>query len=228
MLFQGENFTGLLKPASRQKKWYMPVSAKPKMRFGLRSRARFLCLTSNLRIQLLEIDRIAGKMKVKAPVALRINPDIDTMTHPYISTGLRKHKFGIPMENALECYKLALGLRNVSVVGIHKHIGSQLTKVLPFVDALKRILTLMDELIKQGIGIEYLDIGGGLGITYYDETPPTPAQLARNILPLLKDRKLTLILEPAGLSSAMRAFLLLKHFISKKGKIRILSLSMRE
>src|SRR5208283_5861866 len=139
--------------------------------------------------ELREIDGIAGKMKVKAPIALRINPDIDTMTHPYISTGLKKHKFGIPMDNAIECYKLARSMKNVEIVGMHKHIGSQLTKVLPFVDALKRVLTLMDELTKQGIKIEYLDIGGGLGITYYDETPPNPAQLARNILPLLKDRK---------------------------------------
>ncbi len=163
------------------------------------------------------IDRIAGRMKVKAPIALRINPDIDPMTHPYISTGLRKHKFGIPMENALEYYNLALGMKNIAIVGIHKHIGSQLTKVSPFVDALKKILSLMDELVKHGINIEYLDIGGGLGITYYDETPPNPSQLARNILPLLKERKITVILEPGRSIVGNAGILVTKTLYIKKG-----------
>ncbi len=186
------------------------------IRYALKSKILMFNVESENELQ--EIDRIAGKMKTKAPVALRINPDIDTMTHPYISTGLRKHKFGIPMENAIEYYKLALGMKNVSIVGIHKHIGSQLTKVLPFVDALKRILTLMDELVKQGIKLEYLDIGGGLGITYYDETPPNPAQLARNILPLLKDRKLTLILEPGRSIVGNAGILVTKTLYLKKGE----------
>lgn len=146
--------------------------------------------------ELLEIDRIAGKMKIKAPIALRINPDIDPKTHPYISTGLKKHKFGIPIEKALECYELANNLKNISIVGVHKHIGSQITEITPFVDALKRILILIDSLIKQGISIKYLDIGGGLGITYKDEKPPLPSHLAKNILPLLSRRNLTLVIEP--------------------------------
>lgn len=146
--------------------------------------------------ELAEIDRIAGLMKTSAPIALRVNPDVDPQTHPYISTGLKKNKFGIPFEDAIEHYRLAAKLKNIRIVGIHKHIGSQLTKVSPFVDALKRILLLVDELSATGIRISHLDIGGGLGITYNDETPPDPAALAKNILPLLKGRDLTLVLEP--------------------------------
>ncbi len=168
--------------------------------------------------ELREIDRIAGTMKIKAPIALRINPDIDPETHPYISTGLKKHKFGIPIEDALEYYRLANGLKNIKVMGIHKHIGSQLTKVSPFVDALTRILILVDELARQGISIDYLDIGGGLGITYRDETPPNPAQLAKNILPLLKGRKLTIVLEPGRSIVGNAGILVTKTLYLKKGR----------
>jgi len=186
------------------------------IRYALKNKILMFNVESENELQ--EIDRIAGKMKVRAPIALRINPDIDTMTHPYISTGLRKHKFGIPIENAIAYYKLARAMKNVEIVGIHKHIGSQLTKVLPFIDALKRILILMDDLAKQSIKLEYLDIGGGLGITYYDETPPNPSQLAKNILPLLKDRKLTLILEPGRSIVGNAGILVSKVLYVKKGE----------
>ncbi|HET6514451.1 MAG TPA: diaminopimelate decarboxylase [Thermodesulfovibrionales bacterium] len=146
--------------------------------------------------ELAEIDRIAGIMRLKAPIALRVNPDIDPQTHPYISTGLKKHKFGIPLEEALEYYKLADSLKNIDVVGIHKHIGSQITKVSPFVEALKKTLLLVDELQEHGIRISSVDIGGGLGITYKDEAPPVPRDLAKSLVPLLKGRKLTVIVEP--------------------------------
>lgn len=146
--------------------------------------------------ELVEIDRIAGNIGVKAPIALRVNPDIDPQTHPYISTGLKLHKFGIPIENALEFYGIAAKLQNIKVVGVHKHIGSQITSIKPFVDAIKKILILIDSLIKQGISIQYLDIGGGLGITYKDEKPPLPSHLAKGILPLISKHDLTLIVEP--------------------------------
>lgn len=146
--------------------------------------------------ELLEIDRIAGKMKKKAPIALRINPDINPQTHPYISTGMKEHKFGIPIDQALEYYRLAARLRNIHVAGLQKHIGSQITKLSPFVDSLKRILVLFDELEKRKFDIRYLDIGGGLGIPYLDEHPPLPSDLARSLLPLLEKRKITLIMEP--------------------------------
>jgi diaminopimelate decarboxylase len=165
--------------------------------------------------ELKEINRMAGRMRRKAPIALRVNPDIDPKTHPYISTGLKKHKFGIPMEEALEFYRLAGRLKNVKIVGIHKHIGSQITDVAPFADALKRILVLVDELRHQGVEIKYLDTGGGLGIPYEGERTPQPQDLARKILPLLKGRDVTLVVEP-GRSIAGNAGVLLTRALYLK------------
>jgi len=147
--------------------------------------------------ELAAIDRIAGKLGVKAPIALRVNPDISASTHPYISTGLKKHKFGIPIQKAVEYYTLAARLRNIKVIGIHKHIGSQITRITPFVDALKKVLSLAQELKTRGIEIKYLDMGGGLGIPYnMEEDLPRPKDLAKAILPLIKLHDFTLILEP--------------------------------
>ena len=146
--------------------------------------------------ELREIDRVAGTMKMKAPVALRINPDINAQTHPYISTGMKEHKFGISIDEALQNYRLAKSLRNIDVIGLQKHIGSQITKISPYVDAMKRILLLLDELNSRKLNIRYLDIGGGLGIPYCNENPPVPADLAKKLLPLIDGRKLTLIMEP--------------------------------
>ncbi|NWF52456.1 MAG: diaminopimelate decarboxylase [Nitrospirae bacterium] len=168
--------------------------------------------------ELREINRVAYLMKKKAPVALRINPDIDPETHPYIATGLKKHKFGIPIEDALEHYRIASRLENIKVVGIHKHIGSQITKIAPFVDALKSILILMDKLRSEGLRIKYLDIGGGLGISYKDEEPPIPKDLAKNLLPLLRGRDLTLILEPGRSIAGNAGILVTKVLYVKKGK----------
>lgn len=180
------------------------------IRFALRS--KILMFNVESENELREIDRIAIEMKIKASVALRINPDIDPETHPYIATGLRKHKFGIPIEEALEYYKFASRLENIKVIGIHKHIGSQITKVSPFVDALKRVLLLIDKLSVQGVDIQYLDVGGGLGISYRDEEPPVPRDLARNLIPLLKGRRLTLIIEP-GRSIAGNAGILVTKIL---------------
>jgi diaminopimelate decarboxylase len=191
----GELYVALKAGIPSRKIVYAGVGkTEAEIRFALSS--KILMFNVESEAELREIDRIAGKMKVKAPIALRINPDIDPETHPYIATGLKKHKFGIPIEDALEYYKLASGLKNINVVGVHKHIGSQITKVSPFVDALKRILLLVDELSLQGVGIQYLDIGGGLGISYKDEEPPVPGDLARHLIPLLEGRMLTLIMEP--------------------------------
>lgn len=149
--------------------------------------------------ELHEIDRVAGTMRVKAPIALRVNPDIDPKSHPYISTGMKEHKFGIPIEDALEFYKQASGLRNIKIIGVHEHIGSQLTEIGPFAEALSRILVLLDRLEENGIQLRYLDLGGGLGIPYREgDNPPAPEELARKLLPILlrKKKKLTIILEP--------------------------------
>jgi len=168
--------------------------------------------------ELLEINRIAGLLKKKAPIALRINPDIDPKTHPYISTGLKKHKFGIPIENALEFYRLAKKLRNINIVGIHKHIGSQITEVSPFVDSLKKIISLTEQLKEEGIAIHYIDIGGGLGIKYNAETPPLPADLASKIVPLLKESGLTVILEPGRSLVGNAGIFVTRTLYIKKGE----------
>jgi len=188
------------------------------IRFALRS--KILMFNVESENELREIDRVAGIMKTRAPVALRINPDIDSETHPYIATGLRKHKFGIPIEDALENYQIASRLKNVNVIGIHKHIGSQITKVSPFVDALKRILILMDKLIAQGVKIEYLDVGGGLGISYRNEEPPVPKDLAKNLIPLLKNRRVTLIIEPGRSIVGNAGILVTKTLYLKEGEDR--------
>ena len=159
-------------------------------------KSKILMFNVESRDELITINNIAGNLGVKAPIALRVNPDISTHTHPYISTGLKKHKFGIPFESALENYRLAGAMPNIKILGIHKHIGSQITKISPFVDALKKLLLLARKLRSQGIEIKYMDIGGGLGIPYNDETPPHPKDLAKAIVPLLKNQGFTLIMEP--------------------------------
>src|SRR3989449_7493776 len=130
------------------------------------------------------IDEVAAEMGRRARVALRINPDIDPKTHPYISTGLKKSKFGISADRALDEYKLATSLRHIEVVGVHKHIGSQLTDIAPFVDSLKKILVLVETLQRHGANIRYINIGGGLRVIYSDEGPPPPPQVAVAISPL--------------------------------------------
>lgn len=160
-------------------------------------RSKILMFNVESSEELKAINRIAGKLRLKAPIALRVNPDIDPETHPYISTGLRENKFGIPIEDALENYILARRLPNVKVLGIHKHIGSQITDLRPFIDALKRIIILAEDLRKHGIEIKHLDIGGGLGIPYKgNEIPPDPAKLSKAILPIIRGYGFNLILEP--------------------------------
>jgi len=167
--------------------------------------------------ELRTISSVAKRAGLKARVALRVNPDIDVRTHPYIATGLRFHKFGIPMEDAIDSYRIARRLPNIEITGIHKHIGSQLVEVSPFVDSLKKILILVEELRSIGIRIRYINIGGGLGITYNDETPPHPRELARAILPIIKDSGCTLILEPGRVLTGNAAILVTKVLYLKRG-----------
>jgi diaminopimelate decarboxylase len=181
-------------------------------------RAKILMFNVESEDELREIDRVAGKMRTKAPVSLRVNPDIDAKTHPYISTGMREHKFGISIDDALENYRLAAKLKNIRVVGVQKHIGSQIIEISPFVDAMKRILVLLDELNRQQFDIRYLDIGGGLGITYADEKPPVPADMARRLLPLIDGRKITLVMEPGRSIVGNAGILVTKVLYLKKGE----------
>ena len=142
------------------------------------------------------IDQAAKDMRVQARIALRVNPDIDPKTHAYISTGLKENKFGISIDQALECYQLAKSLRHVEVIGVHQHIGSQITEVQPFVDAIQKLVGFVKELRGAGIQIKYINIGGGLGITYKDETPPLPLDVANAVKPILKDCGCTIVMEP--------------------------------
>ena len=146
--------------------------------------------------ELAVINQRAGLLAKQAPVAIRVNPDVDPGTHPYISTGLEKNKFGIDTKTAIEGYKAAGRLENIDVVGIDCHIGSQITEAKPFEDALKSLERLITELKSLGIKIKYLDMGGGLGITYDAESPPHPREYARAIIDSLKGIDLQLILEP--------------------------------
>ncbi|WP_297894163.1 diaminopimelate decarboxylase [Shewanella sp.] len=142
------------------------------------------------------LNQVAGRLGKVAPVSLRVNPDVDAGTHPYISTGLKENKFGIAMDEAETVFARAHALPHLQVKGVDCHIGSQLTEIQPFLDAMDRMLALIDRLAEQGIVIEHFDVGGGLGVTYDAETPPHPDVYAAALLARLGDRKLKLIFEP--------------------------------
>ncbi len=154
------------------------------------------------------LNRVAGELGRVAPVSVRVNPDVDARTHPYISTGLRENKFGLTVAEALQVYQRAAQLDWVEVVGLDCHIGSQLTQISPFIDALHRLLALVDDLAVQGIEIRHLDLGGGLGVHYRDEEPPSIAQYIGAIREVLGERKVQLMFEP-GRSIAANAGVLL-------------------
>lgn len=173
------------------------------------------CFNVESQAELLVIDQIAGEMRKIAPVSLRVNPNVDAQTHPYISTGLKENKFGIAHDQALQVYQQAQSLKHVDVRGIDCHIGSQLTQITPFVDALKRVLELVDELKSHGIELHHLDLGGGLGIRYQDETPPTPAEQITALLTELGDRDVEILIEP-GRAIAGNAGVLLTEVLYLK------------
>lgn len=168
-----------------------------------------------------ELDRInevAGRLGKKAGIAIRVNPDVDPETHPYITTGLKKAKFGINIERALEQYKRAHGMANLDILGIDCHIGSQLTKVSPFVDAIKKLKRLLDGVRQMGIDMKYLDLGGGLGIQYNEEEPPLPADYGTSILQETKDLGLHLLFEPGRNLVGNAGILVGKCLYTKKGE----------
>lgn len=177
------------------------------------------CFNVESEPELERINAVAGKLGKKAPISLRINPDVDAKTHPYISTGLKANKFGIARERAVEVYSLAASLEHLNVVGMDCHIGSQLTETGPFVDALDRLLELVDELAAKGIDISHLDVGGGLGVTYKDETPPHPKEYAKAIAAKMAGREhLTLIMEPGRAIAANAGIMLTKVEFVKEGE----------
>ena len=165
--------------------------------------------------ELRALDEVARSLGVRAPVSLRVNPDVDPETHPYIATGLRTSKFGIPIAEAPAVYEQALGLAGIEVVGAQMHIGSQLTKTAPFADAAARVTALVSGLRARGVRLRYLDLGGGLGIRYRDEQPPTPEDYARALLPLVRALDVTVVLEP-GRSIVGNAGVLLTRVLYRK------------
>ena len=171
--------------------------------------------------ELHHINHIAGEMGKIAPISLRVNPDVDAHTHPYISTGLKENKFGVSVDEAREVYKLAATLPHVKITGMDCHIGSQLTEVQPFVDATDRLIRLMEQLKEDGITLKHLDLGGGLGVTYTDETPPHPSEYAAALLNKLKDYEdLEIILEPGRAIAANAGILVAKVQYLKSNESR--------
>ena len=161
--------------------------------------------------ELHHINQIAGEMGKVAPISLRVNPDVDAHTHPYISTGLKENKFGVSVDEAREVYKLAATLPHVKITGMDCHIGSQLTELQPFLDATDRLIRLIEQLKEDGITLKHLDLGGGLGVTYTDETPPHPSDYATALLNKLKNYEdLEIILEPGRAIAANAGILLAK------------------
>ncbi len=154
------------------------------------------CFNVESAAELERLNQVAGEAGIRAPVALRVNPDVDAQTHPYISTGLKENKFGVDIDQALEVYRRAAELPNLDISGVDCHIGSQLTQVEPFLDALDRLMMLVNNLKSESIEIDHLDLGGGLGIRYTDEQPPEPAEYARAIAERLGDVGYEIFIEP--------------------------------
>lgn len=171
--------------------------------------------------ELHHINQIAGEMGKVAPISLRVNPDVDAHTHPYISTGLKENKFGVSVDEAREVYKLAATLPHVKITGMDCHIGSQLTELQPFLDATDRLIRLMEQLKEDGITLKHLDLGGGLGVTYTDEMPPHPSNYATALLNKLKDYEdLEIILEPGRAIAANAGILVAKVQYLKSNESR--------
>jgi diaminopimelate decarboxylase len=166
------------------------------------------CFNLESESELERLNQVAGEMNLRAPISVRVNPDVDANTHPYISTGLKENKFGIDIDRAPAVYRRANELANIEVIGVDCHIGSQLTEAAPFLDALDRLLTLIDSLAEEGINLRHLDLGGGLGVRYQDEQPLEPGEFIAIILQRLGDRPLTLAFEPGRSISANAGVLL--------------------
>lgn len=171
--------------------------------------------------ELKRINQVAGEMGKVAPISLRVNPDVDAHTHPYISTGLKENKFGVSVSQAREVYRFAKTLPNVKIVGMDCHIGSQLTELQPFLDATDRLIVLMEQLKQDGIELHHLDLGGGLGVPYTSETPPHPTEYTAALLAKLRDYpQLEIILEPGRAITANAGILVTKVEYLKQNEDR--------
>lgn len=213
----GELYRALKAGVMPEKIVYSGVGkTKEEMEYALREDILMFNVESFEELDLL--NSVAKSLSKFAKISLRVNPDVDPKTHPYISTGLRQNKFGVDIKDAISAYKKARELSNLQIIGVSCHIGSQLTQVSPFVDALERILALIGELKAEGITITHVDIGGGLGIRYDTEEPPHPEEYAKAIKGLLWNKGLTLILEPGRVIVGNAGILLTRVLYHKTGK----------
>jgi diaminopimelate decarboxylase len=178
-------------------------------------RHQIACFNVESVAELHHLEEVAATLGLRARVALRVNPDVDAETHPYIATGLRTSKFGIPWDEALAAYRLAATLKHLDVVGVACHIGSQLARSEPFVEALGRLLELIDQLSALGVSLEHVDLGGGLGIVYREEAPPSPEAHADAIRAALGTRTLRLITEPGRVITGNAGVLLMRCLLTK-------------
>ena len=174
------------------------------------------CFNVESESELRLLNKTAAETNQLAPVSLRVNPDVDAKTHPYISTGLKENKFGIDINRAYEVYQQAAQMDNISVVGVDCHIGSQLTDITPFIDAMQHLLSLVDRLAQSGITLKHIDIGGGLGVRYQNESVPSLTSYMDALAPLLKDRSETLVMEPGRSITANAGILLTQVQVIKK------------
>jgi len=213
----GELYRALKAGADPQKIVFSGVGKKEdEIAYGLK--AGILMFNVESSTELRTINEVAGRMNKKAPISIRVNPDIDAKTHPYITTGMKQNKFGIDILRAPMAYRLSSELPNLKIMGIDCHLGSQLVEVDPFVEALKRLKSLVDQLRMEGMEIRYLDLGGGLGITYNDEEPPHPYEYASNILEEIRSFNCTLILEPGRVIVGNAGILVSKVLYTKENE----------
>lgn len=196
--------------------------SEEEMRFALEK--EIFCFNLESEAELERLNRVAGEMGRVAPVSVRVNPDIDAGTHPYISTGLKQNKFGIPIELAPAIYRKAAAMANIVIKGVDCHIGSQLTELAPFMEATDKLLRLIDGLAADGIHIHHLDVGGGLGVNYGEEQPPHPSDYATALKQKLAGRNLTLLFEPGRAIVANAGVLLTRVEYLKPGEARNFSL----
>jgi diaminopimelate decarboxylase len=215
----GELFRGLRVGVPPQRIVYAGVGkSRDEIAYALKSDILLFNVESGQELRL--IHEVALSMGAKARVALRVNPDVDPKTHPYIATGLKKSKFGIDIGQALEEYEAARALPSLDVVGIHQHIGSQITEVEPFVDSLEKTAALVRRLREGGTTIRYLDVGGGLGITYNDEEPPPLGEFARALTGVIRDLDVTVLLEPGRVLAGNAGILLTRVLYTKQSPVK--------
>ncbi|OGQ72443.1 MAG: diaminopimelate decarboxylase [Deltaproteobacteria bacterium RIFCSPLOWO2_12_55_13] len=213
----GELFRAL-KAGADPKKIVFSGVGKKKAEIEYALNAGILMFNVESEQELTVLNEVARGGEKKAPISLRVNPDVDPKTHPYISTGMKKSKFGIDIKRSLEVYKRALSLTHLEVIGVDCHIGSQLTTIPPFVDALSRVKVFVEALRKEGARIRYLDLGGGLGIRYKDEEPPHPEEYAGALIQGLRGLDVTLILEPGRVVVGNAGILVTEVLYLKEGE----------